>query len=318
METKKCWMLGWLLALALVVAGLSGCGGDTSTEWKERSGEVLVTIVDDSLALVRNSRSKETCERKFLTGDVCEESATNSGLFLVNYHTKQKPLWGDTLDYLLTPVWGYYQDSVVMVYDGGVKFGFWKIGQKPGKLKTWSWSSPCRIGGYSTIQARPWKEGDILLKGAENCPYAILDTATGSVVQKLFRDDESWLAECDDISDINGKTACLQAIVENSRYGVILKLDNVIQDSLIWYNSSWQITKDLTGWYSNVFWINHPMQLFNGTENPLSGRILNKLDVSSWRFVSIEPQTWADDYGCFRDADSTICYSAEDLIVKGH
>ena len=218
----------------------------------------------------------------------------------MNYQSKSLPIWGDTLNYSLSFVEGYYQDSMVMVYNDKNQFGFWKIGGKPELHKTWHFTSPCRIGLYSSLKARPWRNGGVLVLGLENCPYALLDTASGMVVQKEFMDDDLGLNICSDVTHLNESIVCLQPIVDDLRYGVYLKVNNILRDSLIWNTSSWQIAKNLTGWYTNTFWINHPTELFNGMTNPISGKQLYKLDVDSRELKPIVPNVWIKE-NCFQN-----------------
>lgn len=64
----------------------------------------MIAILDDSLALETNGRGwtdhTESCDY----WENCDGGTINQGLFLVNYRNKQRPLWGDTIDGVIT-IW---------------------------------------------------------------------------------------------------------------------------------------------------------------------------------------------------------------------
>jgi hypothetical protein len=65
--------------------------------WTEWSDGELITIANDSQAVVATRKYKKECWDK---GNYKEEAVAGfrAGLFLVNYRVKQKPLMGDTLE----------------------------------------------------------------------------------------------------------------------------------------------------------------------------------------------------------------------------
>ena len=71
----------------------------------------LVAIIDDSLALLTNSRGYEDCHEVFMGSDICDKGGTNDGLYLVNYRKKRTPYWGDTIEGRMSFVEGFYNDS---------------------------------------------------------------------------------------------------------------------------------------------------------------------------------------------------------------
>jgi len=313
----------WLsFALAALLAG---CGDGAHTEWGGRGSGSLVTIVNDSLALVQNNRGWERCEEHFMSYSDCTEGGDNTGLFLVNYRRKEPPLWGDTLDYFVRAYGGYYSDSSILVTDDDGRYGFWRIGERPSGLRKWRWTGSCSPRLHGTMRARPWKDGGVIIFGEEiplggdSCQYAVLDTSTGEVEQKRFSGDDAWLSGCDDISYFNGKVACLQPIFADDYYGVRLFADGLQRDSLVWTLSCWNIQTTVTGWYSTIFWINHPIYLFDRTSNPLSGVMLYKLDTSAWKLDTLNSRVWINGAYEFIQDDSSVVdyYDSEDLTVTG-
>lgn len=310
---KKMNLSGLLLA-GLMALFLSGCG-EVNFEWGGRSSAgLLVTIVDDSLALLNTVRGWSQCEERFMGYSECINGNDNLGLFLVNYREKKPVLWGDTLDYTFSLSKGFYRDSSVFYYKGDGTFGFWKIGEKPRDVRKWKWQSPCSaFGEYSLRNARPWRDGNVLIRGVTGCPYSVLDTATGNISELTFDGENAWLAEseCDDITYLDGKVVCLQPIFERKRYGVYLIEDNNMVDSLVWDNSFWEIKKQVLTISGNLFTLDHPSTLSNWEENPLSGKQV----ISVIPFLVLNPFVWLD-VSSFRSDDSAeVTYFSEDLFV---
>ena len=88
--------------------------GNPSTSNDHKFQRKVVAIIDDSLALLTNSRGYEDCHEVFMGSADCERGGTNDGLFLVNYRKKQLPYWGDTTNGHLYLIDGFYRDSVVL------------------------------------------------------------------------------------------------------------------------------------------------------------------------------------------------------------
>ena len=96
--------------------------GVTHEVHEKRHSGLVIAILDDSLALETNGRGwtdhTESCDY----WEDCDGGTINQGLFLVNYHNKQRPLWGDTIDGVITIIWGLAADSTVLFYNKKEKF----------------------------------------------------------------------------------------------------------------------------------------------------------------------------------------------------
>ncbi len=299
----------WSLCCLLII----GCGNDTTFTWDEgRTGGELVSIVDDSLAILRNSRGWEECTAVFMGSDDCEVGGDHTGLFLVNYRKKEAPLWGDTLNEKLSLIPGLVGDSTSLFFNKKDQYGFWKVGGSPVISKKWTWSTEC--SNYQDKYARPWKDGNVLLKltDQESCPYAVLDTSTGEVQKLEFTGEFAWLEGCDDITYRNGSVICLKAIYADSLYGVHLYRDGELHDSLIWKNASWSVyTKDVIEIQGNMFTIKHPTRMLDHEPNPLNGIIVHSFDPLG----TVEPPVRIE-YNTFIDSTgSSVYYASEDLFV---
>ncbi|HSQ41992.1 MAG TPA: hypothetical protein VLM37_06915, partial [Fibrobacteraceae bacterium] len=304
-----------LLSLTLLLGGCT----TTSTEWDEgRTAGGIFGIVNDSLALQISKRCYTTTTERLLSTDD-EYECSHSGLYLVNYRTKQSPLWGDTLDDGFGFM-GQLTDSIV--YGGGVetKISFWSIGQKPVHADIGTWSGSCSPRLYAD-RVRPWKGGKFLILGTtipdsgDSCQYGVLDTSTGVVTQSRFSDTDAWMAGCEDISYFDGKAVCLRAFIDTNQYGMELVIDSVVQGSLLWDSATWLITKNLAGWYGSQFWISHPLENNDGSVNERAGTLLYALDTVSMTINQIEPNVWLDDYNTFKTDDGTVTYTGSDLTV---
>ncbi|MCK9183665.1 MAG: hypothetical protein M0P13_12420 [Fibrobacteraceae bacterium] len=109
---KKTKLFGGALA-GIVALSVWGCGDDTTFTWGGRYGGELVSFVNDSLAVLQNSRGWERCTEVFMGSDDCEVGGDHPGLFLVNYRKKEAPLWGDTVNGALNILSGTLGDSTV-------------------------------------------------------------------------------------------------------------------------------------------------------------------------------------------------------------
>ena len=308
---KKMFRLFLTVALAIACAGLWGCGNDYTHVGNRYEG-MIMAIVDDSLALVRNSREYDECYETFMGNENCERSGINDGLFLVNYREKKTPLWGDTIDGDLSIVEGFFRDSSVLYSNAKNKFGFWKIGEKPRVVRKWKCGSPCECS--QAKYGRPWEKGNILLKMVQQdeCPYAILDTATGAVKKLEFKGEYAWLEGCDDITYIDGDVVCLRALYAENRYGVYKYVNNEFSDSLIWQNAFWsEYTKNVLEIRGNMFTVKHPTETVDFKPNALNGTFIHSIfPFETPKFpVRIEYNTFIDSFG------NSISYSSEDLIV---
>jgi hypothetical protein len=285
----------WSLCCLLII----GCGNDTTFTWGGRYGGQLVAFVDDSLAILQNSRGWEECTEVFMGSDDCEAGGDHTGLFLVNYRKKEAPLWGDTIDDKISLVLGFYVNSLSLFSNAKNEYGFWKIGEKPRVVRKWKCDASCLCnqGKY----ARPWLDGNILLKmtDQENCPYAVLDTSTGEVQKLEFTGGYAWLEGCDDITYRNGSVICLKRDSENLCEMDFLK-NGVIADSLD--------DENCLG-YSPLFYGTYI--LFQVREK---GDRVVKLDGDGFIYDEF-PELWIK-YNTFIDSTgSSVYYASEDLFV---
>ena len=227
---KKMFKLFLTVTMVIACAGMWGCGNDYTHVGNRYEG-MITAVVDDSLALVRNSREYDECYETFMGNENCERSGINDGLFLVNYREKKTPLWGDTIDGDLSIVEGFFRDSSVLYSNAKNEFGFWKIGEKPRVVRKWKCESPCECN--QAKYGRPWEKGNILLKMVQQngCPYAVLDTATGVVKKLEFKGEFAWLDGCDDITYIDGDVVCLKRF-DNAMGAVSLLNQKGVIDSL--------------------------------------------------------------------------------------
>ena len=304
---KKIGFCFWSLCSLLII----GCGNDTTTfTWdEERTGGELVSIVDDSLAILRNSRGWEECRAVFMGSDDCEVGGDHTGLFLVNYRKKEAPLWGDTIDGKISLVLGFYVDSLSLFSNAKNEYGFWKIGEKPRVVRKWTCdgSCLCNQGKY----ARPWLDGNILLKmtDQENCPYAVLDTATGEVRKLEFTGEFAWLEGCDDITYRNGSVICLKKRNEKLCEINFVRNGEVI-DSLL--KSEWMMfTSPL--FYGNEILMD--VSSFDKQNHAYDfGERVVKFDDDGFLYDEF-PETWLR-YNTFLDSTgSSVYYASEDLSV---
>ena len=302
---------------ALTCASMWGCGlfeEDVTHEVHEkRHSGLVIAILDDSLALETNGRGwtdhTESCDY----WENCDGGTINQGLFLVNYRNKQRPLWGDTIDGVITIIWGLAADSTVLFYDKKNNFGFWKVGKNIDVRKKMKWEDGCKLEHrYVVVMARPWKDGNVLLKDADPCPYAVLDTATGIVRKLEFTGEYAWLEGCDDITYIDGDVVCLKALYDEKRYGVYEYGKNGLMDSLIWNDASWSIyTENVLEIRGNMFTIKHPTKMIDGKPNPLNGTFIHYLKPLGTPALPVRME-----YNNFVDSTGTsVGYSADDLII---
>ena len=199
-----------IMVAAFACVSMWGCSDDDFRRWGGRYEGTLVAIIDDSLALLTNSRGYEDCHDVFMGSEECERGGTNDGLFLVNYRKQQSPYWGDTVDGEIDLIGGYYNDSSAFFSNAKNEFGFWRIGEKPRVVGKWNCEAPCRCDWRK--YGRPWIDGNVLLKmeNQNGCPYAVLDTATGVMKKIEFTGEYAWLEGCDDITYIGRDVVCLR------------------------------------------------------------------------------------------------------------
>ena len=294
---------------------LWGCGlfdeEVTHEVHEKRHSGLVIAILDDSLALETNGRGwtdhTESCDY----WENCDGGTINQGLFLVNYRKKQSPLWGDTIDGVITIIWGLAADSTVLFYDKKENFGFWKVGKLPDVRKKIKIEDGCAWNDPYT-RAKPWINGKILLKDMYPCAFAVLDTVSGIVKKLEFTGDYAWLDGCDDITYIDGEAVCLKALYDEKRYGIYEYGKDGLMDSLIWNDASWSIyTENVLEIRGNMFTIKHPTKMIDGKPNPLNGTFIHYLKPLGTPVlpVRMEYNNFIDSMGI------SIGYSSEDLIV---
>lgn len=301
---------------ALACASMWGCGlFDEEVNHvvnSERYNGIVFAIIDDSLALETNGRRWTDHTEHCDYWEDCETGTINQGVFLVNYRNKQKPLWGDTIDGAISIVYGYYHDSSAMFSNADDEFGFWRIGEKPRVVRKWNCEAPCECnrGKYG----RPWVDGNVLLKMVQqdDCPYAVLETATGIVRKLELTGEYAWLEGCDDITYIDGDVVCLKALYDEKRYGVYEYGKDGLMDSLIWDDASWSIyTENVLEIRGNMFTIKHPTKMIDGKPNPLNGTFIHYLKPLGTPALPVRME-----YNNFVDSTGTsVGYSADDLII---
>ena len=305
-----------VLAVAFVCVGMWGCGlFDEDVNHvvdSERYNGIVFAIIDDSLALETNGRRWTDYTEHCDYWEDCETGTINQGVFLVNYRNKQKPLWGDTIDGAISIVYGYYHDSSAMFSNANGEFGFWRIGEKPRVVRKWNCETPCRCDWRK--YGRPWIDGNVLLKmeNQNECPYAVLDTATGAVKKLEFTGDYAWLEGCDDITYVDGEAVCLKALYDEKRYGIYEYGKDGLMDSLIWDDASWSIyTENVLEIRGNMFTIKHPTKMIDGKPNPLNGTFIHYLKPLGTPDspVRMEYYNFVDSTGI------SVGYSSEDLAV---
>lgn len=309
---------GFNFAKKLVIAfavlacmGMWGCGifdeEVTHVVNVQRSGGFVIAILDDSLALEFNGRGwtdhTESCDY----WDNCDRGMINQGLFLVNYREKQKPLWGDTINGVIAIIWGLAADSTVLFYDEKNNFGFWKVDKFPENRKQVKFENECAWNDPYT-RAKPWLNGNVLLKDMYPCPYAVLDTATGVVSKLEFTGEYAWLEGCDDIAYIDGDVVCLR-----QRGDRLCEIDfekgGIVIDSLV--KSEWMLFEP-------------PVIYGNGVV--MESRSFDKNDHAydfGDRVILLEkngfkreyPETWLRYHNFIDSRGNSISYSSEDLIV---
>lgn len=295
-------MVAALTAFACVC--MWGCGlfdeEVTHEVHEKRHGGLVIAILDDSLALETNGRGwtdhTESCDY----WENCDGGTINQGLFLVNYRNKQRPLWGDTIDGVITIIWGLAADSTVLFYDKKENFGFWKVGKLPDVRKKIKIEDGCAWNDPYT-RAKPWINGKILLKDMYPCPFAVLDTVSGIVKKLEFTGEYSWLEGCDDITYIDGKILCVKRLADAMGAISILASDGVV-DSL--ENTK---ERDFLG-YPPVLYGN-----FMVTQVYKNGNLVTKMKSDG--FDVNYPETWLK-YNSFVDSTgSSISYSSDDLVI---
>lgn len=214
-----------LLAVAItafVCVCMWGCGDDVSIRWsEERSLGGVVGFVDDSLAIVNTSRFWHEEIYPAFGPSYDQSGYAHPGLSLYNYRVQlDGPVWSDTLDNSRDDDFNYIRgqlsDSVIWGGDPKSEVSFWKIGDKPQKMKIKKLFDGCSVEVCYTTKLRPWLDGKILVMGErsvppdvkgfdmdslgnEYCQYGVLDTMRKTITYKKLEDDLKWIKKCDDV-----------------------------------------------------------------------------------------------------------------------
>ena len=256
-----------VLAGAFACVCMWGCGNDVTMHWsEERSIGKVVGFVNDSLAIVNTSRYwHEEVEPTFgLSYDY--SGYAHPGLSLYNYRVQlDGPVWSDTLDNSRDDDFNYIRgqlsDSVIWGGDPKSEVSFWKIGEKPHKMKIKKLFDGCSIEVHYTTKLRPWFDRKILVMGERNvppdvkgfdldslgdeyCQYGVLDTIKKTLTYKRLDSDLRWIRKCDDVRAWGKDVYCLY--YEASSANVYLKIENKMKDSIL---------VDNQGWNSGVFFL---------------------------------------------------------------
>ena len=263
-----------LIVTALAVfacVGMWGCGDDVTMRWsEERSLGKVVGFVDDSLAIVNTSRYwHEEVEPAFgLSYD--RSGYAHPGLSLYNYRVQlDGPVWSDTLDnsrnddfeYIKgqlsdSVIWGGdFKSTMSLVWDGSLKttLSFWKIGEKPHKMRVKKMFDGCSVDVPIIMKLRPWLDEKILVMGerwtplqmngfdldslgSEYCQYGVLDTIQKTVTYKRLDSDLKWIKKCDDVRAWDGDMYCLKFDKEERTSSLFVNdsLRHVLENDYFW------------------------------------------------------------------------------------
>ena len=209
-----------VLAVALACVCMWGCS-DEALRWVDnRSLGGVVGFVDDSLVIVSSYHYwHEEVDPAFGTS-YDREGRAHPGLSLYNYRVQlDGPVWSDTLDNSRDDDFEYIKgqlaDSVIWGGDPKSEVSFWKIGDKPHRIKIKKAFDGCSIDVPYTTKLRPWLDGKILVMGnkrnpdmegfaldslgSDYCQYAVLDTVQKVITYKKLDGDLVWVRKCDDV-----------------------------------------------------------------------------------------------------------------------
>ena len=293
------------VVMVLMCVSMWGCGlfdeEVTTTINEKRSGGMPIALLDDSLAIVYSSRGWEEHAESCDYYSSCDRGTMNQGVFLVNYRKKMAPYWGDTTKGVLYIAKGLACDSTVVFYKDDGYFGFWKVGENLEVRKKIKWNDGCVWKNFYT-HARPWQNGNVLLKDVYPCPYAVLDTATGNVKKLELTGDYAWLEGCDDITYIDGEVVCVKRLGKPTGTITLFSGGNIV-DSLVYDH--------YTG-NPPVFWGEY-VAAYIYKKDFVEGDLIAKFSKNS--FERNYPETWMKSYDFIDSVGNAISYSSEDLIV---
>ncbi len=218
------------LVVVLACVCMWGCSDETLRWVDNRSLGGVVGFVDDSLVIVSSYHYwHEEVEPTF--GISYErEGRAHPGLSLYNYRVQlDGPVWSDTLDNSRDDDFEYIKgqlaDSVIWGGDPKSEMSFWKIGEKPHRIKIKKAFDGCSIDVPYTTKLRPWLDGKILVLGnkrnpdmegfaldslgSDYCQYGVLDTIKKTVTYKRLDSDLRWIRKCDDVRTGGNDVYCL-------------------------------------------------------------------------------------------------------------
>jgi len=268
----------------------------------------FISIADDSLAIFLNYKYKIEYKKEyiFLEGDKCVEKVTKShtGLSLVNYRVKQKPLLIDTLDYGLEVVGRYFRDSSVLVRSNN-KFGFWKIGTNSVKLKEFNISEDSYL-----YNANPWINENILFNND-----VVLNTKTRQVETLDFSGENEFLSNCYAKSYIGNKIVCIRSADDVTDYYELV-VDGIVTDTnSLWDGVSYWTLRGSISLHGNYV-------IGREYEKPYEGGVFRyvsqiyKINTESFKFDDTFTPVWINGGPTFyrnNDPDDFIQYSRQDF-----
>jgi len=283
--------------------------------WTDWTAGGLISIVDDSLAVVSAYKYKTECD---YSEDI---TSSREGLFLINYRAKQKPLRGDTLELEYKMYNSYYNDHGLRILNGYLfrdtsalvfdlknnKFGFWKIG-----AKSIEFSAHNKVTNLEFAEnAGHWANGTIIFPDVYG--MNILDVENKQI-EKFRYNRYEWLPgykwmqkySCSSLflSYIGDKAVCVDNIyaardgtIEN--YYTLLLVDGIPVDTI-------KFSGNVSG------------QKMFGNYFSAQGRIF-KIDTLNFKFDN-DFSLWIDEKPltfCKNDdknPDDCVSYSGQDLI----
>jgi len=310
-----------LVVLCIVICGCPRLGPECDDSrsypyWTEWSDGKLISIVDDSIAVLSIQQYKIEC-RDALGSKEEEEVSSKNGLFLVNYREKQKPLLGSILNYKLNSeifriARGYYMDSSVLVFDEKIEgrdFGFWKIGTESIKL-----SKNKKLDGHIFYTGRPyvfhWIDGNILFNDYRR-QWIVFDTKAGSLEVLDLSGEYEWLSGCYEISYIGNKIVCIR---DNFTADYLELVVNGNATDTSYYLQKGITTGDLRGWFGNYV---------IRQENDDMSKVY-KIDTENFKFSTSFIPVWINKsyeyedgvkfYKDNKNLDDFIYYTSQDLL----
>jgi len=294
------------------------------TEWSDGS---LISILDDSLAAVSTLKYKKEC-LDYNREDIV---SFRTGLFLVNYRAKQKPLLGDTLESEYEVLNSYYMDLGLKILNGYLfrdssalvldlknnKFGFWKIREKSIKFQDYNKVSKFSVDYSFAHNAGRWVNGSIVF--FDNNYMNILDTEKGQIesfkysVQYNWMPGYNWMQRylCHSLflSYIGDKAVCVDVMYADNDGPIkndytLLLVDGIPVDT-IKFSDNVSGTKSIENkMFGNYFsW---------------KGRIFKidtlnlKLDMDFSLWIDENPLTFCKNGN--KNPDDCVSYSGQDLI----